>query len=112
MSTEQRDSLRTPIRGDAYSRSTVGSPVVNIDALLAEGVRVRDNDGRQATISWSSWPEYASGLQTIYTTTDSCPNWATGSHVGKLVFISSVRRCNNRYRCLACGRTFDVDSSD
>lgn len=48
---------------------------------------------------------------------DHCNGWGwvdskNADHIHEWVFESNIGHCNNRYRCIVCSQTRDIDSSD
>lgn len=113
--TADRNTIQTPVRGDRYVDSSTGAHrLIAVDALLQEGIRIEIDGAEVGTVPWDSWGARAAGFVATECAKDPCPNhdsWGSG-HVGKRVHVKTLGRCYNRYRCLACGRTYDVDSSD
>lgn len=102
--------LSTPIRGDQFID---GQETFSVDELTAEGVKIVRLAGDQI-IPWHQWGAFAFKLVVANEAKDPCPNhdaWGR-NHVGKQVHVKTLGTCYNKYRCLACGRTYEVDSSD
>ena len=113
--TAERNTIETPVRGDRYADASTGAHrLIAVDALLQEGVRIEIDGAEVNTVPWDLWRARSAGFIPTERAKDPCPNHDVegNGHVGKRVFVKNLGRCYNRHRCLACGRTYDVDSSD
>lgn len=108
----ERNPISTPIRGDRFAG---GGRLHTVDELRPDGIVLEvDGGADRVTIPWSSWMQHSAAFIITKRAADPCPN-ADGDgagHVGKRILDKNLGRCWNRYRCLACGQTYEVDSSD
>ena len=107
-----RNPISVPIRGDKFAS---GGRLYTVDELRLEGIVLEiDGGADRATVPWTSWTQYSIAFIVTERATDPCPNAGRDGegHIGKRILDKNLGRCWNRYRCLACGRTYEVDSSD
>lgn len=99
------------MRGDVF---TTSDGLLTIEELSQNGVAFNNGGFRH----WSAWPRFVRDMNATisFAAKDPCPNATAQSmgsgHVGKAVVDQRLGRSIIQHRCLACGRTYIVDSSD